>query len=47
VPAYLAVAALPAGNFCERRFLSRHAKRFSRSHAETNGLQTTIDRGMA
>jgi hypothetical protein len=29
------MAALPAGNFCDRRFLSRYAKRFSRSHAET------------
>jgi hypothetical protein len=47
VPAYLGMAALPAGNFCERRFLSRHAKRFSRSHAETKGLQTTIERSMA
>jgi hypothetical protein len=41
------MAALPAGNFCERRFLSRYAKRFSRSHAETKGLQTTGDRSMA
>jgi len=47
VPACRAMAALPAGNFCERRFLSRYAKRFSRSHAETKGLQTTIDRSMA
>jgi hypothetical protein len=46
VPAYLAMAALPAGNFCDRR-LSRYAKRFSRAHAETKGLQTTIDRSMA
>jgi hypothetical protein len=41
------MAALLAGNFCERCFLSRYAKRFSRSHAETKGLQTTIDRSMA
>jgi len=41
------MAALPSGNFCDRRFLSRHAKGFSRSHAETKGLQTTIDRSMA
>jgi len=47
VPACLAKAALPAGNFCDRRFLSRYAKRFSRAHAETKGLQTTIDRSMA
>jgi hypothetical protein len=47
VPAYLATTALPAGNFCDRRFLSRYAKGFSRSHAETKGLQTTIDRSMA
>jgi len=47
VPACLAMAALPSGNFCDRRFLSRYAKRFSRSHAETKGLQTTVDRSMA
>jgi hypothetical protein len=47
VPACLAMAALPAGNFCDRRFLSGYAKRFSRSHAETKGLQTTVDRNMA
>jgi hypothetical protein len=47
VPACLVMAALPAGNFCDQRFLSRYAKRFSRSHAETKGLQTTIDRSMA
>jgi hypothetical protein len=47
VPAYLAMAALPAGNFCARRFLTRYAKRFSCSHAETKGLQTTVDRSMA
>jgi hypothetical protein len=41
------MAALPAGSLCERRFLSRYAKRFSRSHAETKGLQTTGDRSMA
>jgi len=41
------MAALPAGNFCERRFLSRYAKRFSCSHAETKGLKTTGDRSMA
>jgi len=41
------MAASPAGNFCERRFLSRYAKRFSCSHAETKGLTTTVDRSMA
>jgi hypothetical protein len=34
VPACRAMAALPAGNFCDRRFLSCYAKRFSRSHVE-------------
>jgi hypothetical protein len=47
VPACLVMAALPAGNFCDQRFLSRYAKRFSRLHAETKGLQTTVDRSMA
>jgi hypothetical protein len=47
VPACRAMAVLPAGNFCERRFLSRYAKRFSCSHAETKGLRTTGDRSMA
>jgi hypothetical protein len=41
------MAALPAGNFCDRRFLSGYAKGFSRSHAETRGLQTTVDRSVA
>jgi hypothetical protein len=47
VPACLAMAALPAGNFCDRRFLSGYAERSSRSGGQTNGLQTTIDRSMA
>jgi hypothetical protein len=47
VPAGLAMAALPAGSFCDRRFLSRYAKRSSRSDRQTKGPQATTDRGMA
>jgi hypothetical protein len=47
VPACLAMAALPAGNFCDRRFLSGYAKRSSCSSGQTKGPQATINRGLA
>jgi hypothetical protein len=47
VPACLVMAALPAATSVTGVFLSSYAKRFSRSHAETKGLQTTVDRSMA